>query len=151
MNTSCKLLLGLFFVVSLTGCFGEEYDFSPPTASLTNPDDITQEEKLAEANIDWTYDEKYNKETDDILSLAKKQNKMYFNSGQRVQFNLEDGHFDAKDVKMSLWQDENKIDLAIDNAGQYFNLPKEKGEYMIVLDLATDKGTAQYVGNVVIQ
>jgi hypothetical protein len=143
--------LGLFFVVSLTGCFGEEYDFSPPTASLTNPDDITQEEKLAEANIDWKYDEKYNKETDDIQSLAKKQNKMYFNSGQRVQFNLEDGHFDAKDVKISLWQGENKIDLAIDNAGQYFNLPKEKGEYMIVLDLPTDKGTAQYVGNIVIQ
>ncbi|RDW18615.1 hypothetical protein [Oceanobacillus chungangensis] len=151
MKRFCTFLLGLFFVVSLAGCFGEEYDFSPPTASLTNPDDISQEEKLAEANIDWTYDEKYNEETDDILSLAKKQNKMYFNSRQRVQFNLEDGHFDAKDVKISLWQDENKIDLAIDNAGQYFNLPKEKGEYMIVLDLPTDKGTAQYVGSIVIQ
>lgn len=151
MKKLCTFLLGLFFVVSLTGCFGEEYDYSPPTASLTNPDDITQEEKLAEANIDWTYDEKYNKETDDIQSLAKKQNKMYFNSGQRVQFNLEDGHFDAKDVKVSIWQGENKVDLAIDNAGQYFNLPKEKGEYMIVLELPTDKGTAQYVGNIVIQ
>ncbi|GHI01644.1 hypothetical protein [Neobacillus kokaensis] len=151
MKLVSKLLLGLFFVFSLTGCFGEEYDFSPPTVSLTNPDDITQEEKLAEANIDWTYDEKYNKETKDILSLAKKQNKMYFTSGQRVQFGLEDGHFDAKDVKISLWQGENKMDLEIDNAGQYFNLPKEKGEYMIVVDVPTDKGNAQYVGIVVIQ
>jgi hypothetical protein len=151
MNRFFKIIIGMLFVVTLTGCFGEEYDFTPPTASITNPDDINQEEKLAEANIDWTYDEKYNKETKNILSLAKKQKKMYLNSGQRVQFNLEDGHFDAKKVTISLWQNENKIDLAIDNAGQYFNLPKEKGEYMIVLDLPTDKGTAQYVGNIVIQ
>ena len=150
MDKFWKTLIGLFFVLSLTGCFGESYDFSPPTVSLVNPDDITQEEKLVDANIDWTYDEKYNKETKDILSLAKKQNKMYFNSGQKVQFSLEDEHFDAKKVEISLWQNENKIDLAIDNAGQYFNLPKEKGEYMIVVDLPTDKGNAQYVGNIVI-
>lgn len=150
-----KKLLRLFLILSsifaLTGCFGENYDFSPPTVSLSNPDDITQEEILAEANINWTYDKKYNKETKDILSLAKKQNKMYFNSGQKVQFSLEDGSFDAKKVKISLWQNENKIDLEIDNAGQYFNLPKEKGEYMIVVDLPMDKGNAQYVGNIVIQ
>lgn len=139
------------FVLTVAGCFGEEYDFFPPTVLLVNPDDITQEEVLAEANIDWSYDEQYNKDTKDIHSLAKKQNKMYFNSGQKVQFSLEDGYFDAKKVKISLRQNENKIDLAIDNAGQYFNLPKEKGEYMIVVDLPTDKGNAQYVGNVVIQ
>lgn len=151
MKLVSQLLIGMFFVFSLTGCFGEEYDFSPPTVSLTNPDDITQEVQLAEANIDWTFDEKYNKETKDILSLAKKQNKIYFKSGQRVQFNLEDGTFDAKKVEIALWQNENKIDLTIDNAGQYFNLPKEKGEYMIVVDVPTNKGNAQYVGIIVIQ
>lgn len=143
--------MGIFLVVSLTGCIGEEYGFSPPTASITNPDDITQEEKLAEANINWTYNEKYNKQTKDILSLAKEQNIMQFNSGQKVQFSLEDGYFDENNVKFSLWQNEKKIDLEIDNAGAYFNLPKEKGEYIIVLDLPTDKGTAQYVGNIIIQ
>jgi hypothetical protein len=141
----------MIFVVLSTGCIGEEYDFSPPTASLTNPEDISQEAKLAEANIDWTYDEKYNKETKDILSLAKKQNKMYFNSGQKVQFSLQDGHFDEKKVKISLLQNENKMDLEMEHAGSYFNLPNEEGEYVIVLDLPTDKGNAQYVGNIIIQ
>ncbi|MFB6466751.1 hypothetical protein ACE38V_07965 [Cytobacillus sp. Hz8] len=54
MNRFFKLFIGLLFILTLTGCFGEEYDFTPPTVSLVNPDDITQEEKLAEANIDWT-------------------------------------------------------------------------------------------------
>lgn len=43
------------------------------------------------------------------------------------------------------------LDLEMEHAGAYFNLPKEKGEYVIVLDLPTDKGNAQYVGNIVIQ
>lgn len=76
---------------------------------------------------------------------------MYFSSGQKVQFTLEDGDFDAKDVKISLLQDENKIDLSIDNAGQYFNLPNEKGEYIIIVDVPSDKGHAQYIGNIVIR
>lgn len=151
MKRFCTFLFGLFFIITLTGCLGESYDFSPPTVSLVNPDDITQEEILAEANIDWTYDEKYNKETKDIHSLAKKQNKMYFSSGQKVQFTLEDGDFDAKDVKISLLHDENKTDVSIDNVGQYFNLPNEKGEYIIIVDVPSDKGNAQYVGNIVIQ
>jgi hypothetical protein len=147
----CTFLLRLFFVVSLTGCFGESYDFSPPTVSLTNPDDITQEEILAEANIDWTYDEKYNKKAKDILSLAKKQNKMFFNSGQKVQLILEDGDFNPNGISVSVWQSENKINLEYDNASQDFNLPKEKGEYMIVVDIDANSGNAQYVGNIVIQ
>lgn len=104
VNRFFKLFIGLLFILTLTGCFGEKYDFTPPTVSLVNPDDITQEEKLAEANIDWALDKKYNKKTKGILSLAKKQNTMYFNSGQRVQFNLENGEFYAKKVKISLWQ-----------------------------------------------
>lgn len=151
MKKVCSFLLGVFIVVSLTGCFGEEYDYSPPTASLSNPVDITQEEKLEEANIDWTYDEKYNKKTKDIQALANSLTIMYFDAGQEVEFILEDGHFDAKDVKISLLGNEGKLDLEVNEAGQTFTLPKVKDDYMVVLDLPTDKGTAQYVGNLVIK
>lgn len=152
VNRFLKLIIGLFFVFSLTGCIGEEYDFSPPTILLANPDGINQEEELAEANIDWHSDERYNKETKDIQSLAKKQNKMYFNSGQQVDLLLDHGDFDLKGISVSVWQNESKMDLERkDEHEQSFYLPKEKGEYVIVVDLDTDKGNAQYVGNVVIQ
>ena len=58
MNTFFKLIVGLFFVFLLTGCFGEEYDFSPPTVSVFTPNGINYQEDLAEANIDWNYDSK---------------------------------------------------------------------------------------------
>lgn len=151
MSRLIKFMIGILLIPVLAGCIGEEYDFSPPTVSLINPDDITQEEKLAEANIDWTYDNKYNKETKDIYSLAKRQSKMVFTAGQNIHFSIEDGHFDIKKVQIALWQNEDKIEVAIDHTGQSFTLPNEKGEYIIVVDLPTDKGDAQYVGNIVIQ
>jgi len=146
-----KLIIVLLVVFSLTGCFGENYDFSPPTVSVFTPNGINEQEKLAEANIDWNYDEKYNKETKDILSLAKKQNKMSFNSGQQVELSLENGDFNPNGISVSVWQKENKIDLEYQKNDQSFYLPKEKGEYMIVVDLNADSGNAQYVGSIVIQ
>ncbi|WP_141431079.1 hypothetical protein [Bacillus sp. 03113] len=150
MNRFFKLIIGLFFVFSLTGCIGEDYDFSPPTVSLLNPNDINQQEDLEEANINWNSDKQYSKETEDILSLAKKQNKMYFDSRQQVDLLFEHGDFDLKGVSVSVHQNDKKIDLEFKD-DQSFNLPNEKGEYVIVVDLNTDSGNAQYVGNIVIQ
>ena len=151
MNTFFKLIIGLFFVFLLTGCIGEEYDFSPPTVSVFTPSGINEQEDLTEANIDWNYDKKYNKETKDIQSLAKKQNIMYFNSGQQVQISLENGDFNPNGISVSVWQKENKINLEYQKNDQSFYLPNEKGEYMIVIDIDADSGNAQYVGNVSIQ
>ncbi|OXT14630.1 hypothetical protein B9K06_25320 [Bacillus sp. OG2] len=140
----------LLFVSVLAGCIGEDYDFSPPTVSLFNPDDITHETALEEANIEWDFDEQYNKKTEDVQALAKKQEVMHFNSGQKVQYIFEVGHFDSNGVSVSVWKNDSEIKLKLEK-GQSFYLPEETGEYVIVFDLDTDKGDAQYVGNLVIE
>ncbi|WP_177201268.1 hypothetical protein [Bacillus sp. OV322] len=145
------MIMGSFFVILLTGCFGETYDYSPPTVTLTNPDDIEQEVKLAEANIYWqTSDKNYTKKTEDIQSLAKKQSKMELKAGQKAELHLENGDFEPNGISVSVWKNAEKTDLKVKN-DQSFNLPKNKGNYMIVVDIDTDKGHAQYVGDVVIQ
>jgi hypothetical protein len=146
-----KLLVGLLFVLSLAGCFGESYDFSPPTISVSTLNSINGQEELAETNIDWNYDKRYHMRTKNILSLAKKQNKMYFYSGQRVVISIENGDFNPNGISVSIWQKENKIDLVYQKNDQSFSLPKEKGEYMLVVDINTNSGNAQYVGYVIIQ
>ena len=112
---------------------------------------LTDQENLAEANIDWNYDEKYNKKTKDIQSLAEKQDIIYFNAGELVAINLEDGDFDPDGISVSVWQEDKKIDLEYQKSSQDFYLPEEKGEYVLVIDIDADRGNAQYVGNVVIQ
>lgn len=149
--TKTKLILTVLFVFLLTGCIGEEYDFSPPAFLISSTDNIGKEQQLIESNINWNYDKTFNKETKDIFSLAKEQNKIYFNSGQELQFYLDGGIFDAKKVEISLWKDEKRIDLDINNANQYFNLPEEIGEYIMVVELPGFHGDVQYVGNIVIQ
>lgn len=151
MTTFFKLIAGLFFVFLLTGCIGEKYDFSPPTVSVFTPNGINSKEDLAEANIDWSYDEKYNKETKDIQSFAKKQDLIYFNAGELVSITLEDGDFNPNGISVSVWQEDKKNDLEYQKSSQDFYLPEEKGEYVLVIDIDADSGNAQYIGNVFIQ
>ena len=66
--------------------------------------------------------------------------------------------FDSEDFKVdslnvSVWKHNEEVKgatLKLSNHRSFF-LPKEKGKYVIVVDLRTDRGEAQYVGNVTIQ
>lgn len=145
-----KWAIGLCLALLLTGCFGENYDFSPPTVSLVDPNNISEESELAKANVKWDYDKKYNKKTDDINSLAQKQEPIKLKSGQQVDFLIEEGHFDPDGISIVLSKNQQKIDLEVKNE-QTFSVPKEKGEYLIEVNLNSDKGKAQYVGEIIIQ
>lgn len=151
MNRYLNIAIGLFSIILLAGCIGENYDFSPPTVMVFTPDGDNFQENLTEANIDWKYDDKYNKETEDIQALADMQNIIYFKPRELVDLNMENGTFDPNKIKVSVMQNENKIELEYFKVNQTFNLPTEKGKYILVVDIETDKGNAQYVGNIVIQ
>jgi len=146
-----NVAIGLLSLFLLSGCFGEDYDFSPPTVMIITPNGIDIQEALAEANIDWKYDDKYNKETEDFQELAEMQNIIYFESRELVALNMENGTFDPNKIKVSVLQNENKIELEYIIVNQTFNLPTEKGKYILVVDIETDKGNAQYVGNIAVQ
>lgn len=151
MKRFLKFIIGLFYVFSLTGCIGEDYDFTPPTVSLSNPNDI-QIFYLEEASIAWRGEnsKQFEKETKSILLLAKEQKQMYFSSGQKIYLLFDSEDFAVKELNVSVWQNDKKIDLEL-NDDRSFYFPKEKGEYVIELNLHTDRGYAQYVGNVIIQ
>ncbi|WP_342573209.1 hypothetical protein MHH37_11925 [Solibacillus sp. FSL K6-1781] len=151
MKRYLNVAIGLLSLFLLSGCFGEDYDFSPPTVMVITPNGIDIQEALAEANIDWKYDDKYNKETEDIQELAEMQNIIYFEPRELVALNMENGTFDPNKIKVSVLQNENKIELEYFIVNQTFNLPTEKGKYILVVDIETDKGNAQYVDNIAVQ
>lgn len=151
VNRYLSIAIGFLSMFLLAGCIGENYDFSPPTVMVFTPDGDDFQETLAEANIDWEYDDKYNKETEDIQALADMQNNIYFKPRELVTLNMENGTFDPNKIKVSVMQNENKIELEYFIVNQTFNVPKEKGKYILIVDIETDKGTAQFVGNIVVQ
>ncbi|ESU31308.1 hypothetical protein G3A_17420 [Bacillus sp. 17376] len=137
------LLLGILF--TLTGCIGEDYDFTPPSVTLFESD-IT----LKEANIDWNSDKQYQKETKDILQLAKKQTQKSVSPNEKDLIIFDSEDFRVDELTIHLWSEGEKSKIELDK-NRYFHFPKEKGEYLIEVDLLTDKGTAEYVGNVVVE
>ena len=84
----------MIFVFILTGCIGENYDFSPPVVTLSSNSKIKSEE-LVEANIEWREEgnNPIEKETKDILALVQQQ-QMYFTAGEKVDLLFEHGDFD---------------------------------------------------------
>ncbi|TKC20038.1 hypothetical protein FA727_11020 [Robertmurraya kyonggiensis] len=62
---------------------------------------------------------------------------------------FEHADFKTKGLSVSVWQNDKKYDLEVNKVSFYF--PKEKGEYVIEVNLQTDRGNAQYIGNVVMK
>lgn len=151
MKVFLKLCIGLFLSFSLTGCFGESYDFNPPTVKLSS-DSIIGSEELAVANIVWRGEDnnqiKKELKIKDIFALAKQQQPVYLVAGEKVELLFEHTDFDTKDLSVSVWQNDKKIDLEVKDI--FFHLPKATGEYVMEVNLQTDRGDAQYVGNLVI-
>lgn len=145
-----RVLIGsiILFVFLLSGCMAEDYDFTPPTVSLGDQY-LREQGELETANIDWNSDKEYSKETEDIISLAKEQKPLYFSSGEQLQILFETQDFAIKELSAYVWQNGKKTKLQVND--QKFSLPREKGEYVVVVNLISDNGSVQYVGNITIE
>ncbi|WP_400245832.1 hypothetical protein AB3U99_04520 [Niallia sp. JL1B1071] len=141
---------GLFLTFLLSGCIGENYDYTPPTVSLTYSD-----LELKEANINWDTkgdtSEDGTVKTDDIFELANEQGQVVVKAGDNDSVQFDNQDFLLESITVLLWKDGQSTTIDIDEKSLDFNYPSEVGSYVIDVTLNTDSGTAQYVGNVVIQ
>lgn len=110
------------------------------------------DEELIEANIDWKIEnnEQLKKETEDILSFAREQKQFHIKSGKKVSYEFDNQDFAIEELNVSVWKNDKEIQLELYDE-RSFDFPKEEGKYVIVFDLRSDRGIAQYVGNVAIQ
>ncbi|WP_042346430.1 hypothetical protein [Bacillus massiliigorillae] len=139
----------LLFVFSLAGCIGESYDYSPPKMNLSNTDSLINDIPLVEANTIWNDNSEYTKETNDFLSFARSQkiNIVFSGQGEFITFNQED--FTVDELRVFIWKDNEKTELKL--VDRSFHFPKDKGEYVIEVNLLANWGSIQYVGNILVK
>lgn len=154
MNRHFKLIICLFFVFSLTGCFAEDYDVGVPTAHLNS--DISSVQ-LTEANISWkTANEDVQKKIKDIERYASSLDEIKVFSGQKVSLEFKENEKNGGDIWtdpeiiVALLKDGKKIELPLGNNGE-FQFPTNKGSYILEVEFINTAGSAQYVGNIIIQ
>ena len=151
MKYFTKLFAGLFSIVLLTGCnfIGENYDYTPPAVSLTYSDI-----ELEEANINWDTkgdtSEDGTVKTDDIFELAKEQEQVAVKAGENDSLQFDSQDFLLENVTVLLWKDGQSTSIEIDEKSLDFNYPSEAGSYVIDVTIDTESGTAQYVGNILV-
>ena len=151
MRNHLKAFLCLFLTFFMTGCIGEDYDFTPPTVTLMNTDSVDSVE-LTETNIDWRGEngKPLEKETKEVVDFAREQKELTFPSGQQVDLLFDSEDFAVEELRAFLWLGNEKLQLDM-GENRSFTFPKGKGSYVLEVDLQTDRGNAQYVGNIVIE
>ncbi|WP_282034328.1 hypothetical protein [Metabacillus indicus] len=151
MKKRLKVITTIFLMALSAGCIAEDYDFTPPSVTLSSSDS-SQSEKLTEANIKWTGENSKleEKRIDDVLSYANEQEQLTFQSGQKIDLLFDSEDFMVEDLEAALWKDGTEQELLLDKQ-RSFTFPEEKGEYILVVELDADSGLAQYVGNIEIK
>ena len=149
-----KLSIGFFFVLALSGCFGEDYDVGVPTAHL---DFDISSAQLTEANISWnTASEDVQQKIEDIEEFASSLEEINVFTGQKVFLDFKENEENGGDIwtdpkiTVALLKDNKRIELEIDDSRE-FQFPTNKGNYVLEVEFINSAGSAQYVGNVVIK
>ena len=154
MRVDLKLLIGLLLVLTLTGCIGEDYDVGVPTAHLMfDSADI----QLTEANISWeTQSENVHETIEDVQEFGLSQDEISVSVNQDATFDFKENEKNGGDIWTDpeitavLLHDGQRIELEM-NESREFRFPTSKGNYVLEVTFINSAGTAQYVGNILIQ
>lgn len=140
-----RLAIGMMMLICLAGCIGENYDFTPPGITLSGSAPV-EWDRLAEADIDWLglENKRIDKEVGDFSAFADKQPEMRLVGGETVDLLFEHGDFDLQSLSVTLWHDGEETAVEVED--MTFTLPDAIGDYLIEVNLRTDRGSAQYAG-----
>ncbi|MFS2173496.1 hypothetical protein [Priestia megaterium] len=151
ISTIFIVLIAIVYVLIKMSGFnfiGEDYDGNPPNAILHYKD----ENQLAKANIHWDKgnQEYVDKEVKDIKDFALKQEEIILPFGKEVgiEFKKNGGDFNKHKATVELWNSDSpgtKRKLALKDGT--ITLPKAKGSYILEVNLYTEEGNVQYLGN----
>ncbi|WP_260631047.1 hypothetical protein [Bacillus sp. S/N-304-OC-R1] len=113
--------------------------------------------QLTEANISWkTASEDVQKTIIDIEEYALSLDEIKVFSGQKVILDFIENEKNGGDIwtdpkiTVALLKNDKRTELALDDLGE-FRFPTNKGNYVLEVKFINSAGSAQYVGNVVIQ
>ncbi|MEN1968372.1 hypothetical protein WMZ97_09895 [Lentibacillus sp. N15] len=156
MKLYLKIFTGLLLALTLTGCIGEDYDVGVPIALLYF-ENITMPVQLTEANISWSSSSgDVEKTKDDIQRFGLSQDELKVSPNEKAFLNFEENEENGGDIwtdpkiTVALLKDEQRVEIEM-NDSREFRFPIEKGHYVLAVKFISSAGTAQYVGNILIQ
>ena len=149
-----KRVLVLFLACVLTGCFAEDYDVGVPSAILHLHLKSTP---LTEATVNWeSSSESVHHTIDDLEAYALALDEIKVSPSQNVSIEFKENKKNGGDIwtdytiTATLLKNNKVIKLPLKDDTN-FQFPDRKGNYVLKVEFANESGSAQYVGNIVIQ
>jgi len=155
MKHLLKLFTGIFLLLPLTACIGEDYDVGVPTAYLQEVGII--EIQLTKANISWNSSSGDEQQSiDNIQEFGLSQNRTFVAPNQKAALGFKENEENGGDIwtdpkiTASLWKDGEKTTLQLNDQLE-FHFPTNEGNYVLEVKFMNSHNNAQYIGNIVIQ
>lgn len=127
MRATFKIFIISIFILLLTGCIAEDYDFTPPTLTIINTYSSALEgQELEAANINWNSDRAYLKETKDLTAFASAQKLLSYAPEERMDISLNNQDFLIRELNVYVIQNNEEVELLSEDLT--FILPEEVGE-----------------------
>ena len=117
-----------------------------PHPSRVSLDSDSNEEELESYKADWR---EYTEETDDMSLFRNELEPLNHNSGKQLEISFDHHDIEIEDLRVYAHHNDEKTNLPVKD--KFFDLPEEEGDYIIVVKLLTDKGSAEYAGNIIIE
>jgi len=115
----------------------------PPRVLFDNDSD---EEELELYKADWR---KYTAETDDMSLFRNRLEALNYDSGEQLEISFDHHDFEIEDLRVYANHNDEKTNLPVKD--KFFDLPEEEGDYIIVVKILTDRGSAEYAGKIIIE
>lgn len=155
MKHLLRFFTGIFLLITLAACLGEDYDVGVPSAYLQEVGLIQLE--LTKATIDWNSSSgKEQQKVENIQEFGFSQDKIYVSPNQKATLDFQENEKNGGDIwtdpkiTAALWKNGEQISIEL-NEYLEFQFPASEGNYVLEVKFMNSENTAQYVGNVIIQ
>ncbi|PDM38748.1 MULTISPECIES: hypothetical protein [Bacillaceae] len=147
------IAIGAIYIFQKDGLISEDYNTFPPEAKLiTNNEEYILSLEAHTWEVGNIVSENKMEENISVYALGQKKSPIEANKKQMVKLQLiKHQEFKLEQIMAYLWRDANQKDELKVEGNHTFILPNNPGNYILELNIQSNRGHAQYVGKIVVK
>jgi hypothetical protein len=147
------IVIGAIYIFQQDGLISEDYSTFPPEVKLiTNNEEYVLDLEAYTWEVGNSVSENTIEENISAYALGQKKSPIEVNKKQivKLQF-IKHQEFKLEQIKAYLWRDENQKEELKVEGNHTFILPNNSGNYVLELNIKSNRDHVQYVGKIVIK
>lgn len=147
------IVIGAIYIFQQDGLLSEDYSTFPPEGKLiTNNEEYMLDLEAYKWEVGNSVSENKMEQNTSVYALGQKKSPIEVNKKQMAKLLfIKHQEFKLEQIKAYLWRDENQKEELKVEENHTFILPNNPGNYVLELNIKSNRGHVQYVGKIVVK